>query len=137
MSDVPPMGVSWFHNVADVAMRRGVRRVTSVVLLMCQRRGGLLLMLVVIEGALALTAMNAGKTEKETGASKSFIRLLHDLCVLRVNFLFLEAKVYCSLLHRSCSTLMQNWHSYWMLQAFQLAGLSAASVAGVHSFDPY
>jgi len=62
---------------------------------------------------------------------------LRDLCVLRVNFLFLEAKVYCSLLHRSCSTLMQNWHSYWMLQAFQLAGLSAASVAGVHSFDPY
>ncbi len=24
----------------------------------------------------------------------------HDLCVLQVNLLFLEAKVYCSLLHR-------------------------------------
>ncbi len=65
----------------DVAMRRGVTRVTSVVLLMCQRSGGLLPRLVATEGALALTAMSAGKTENETAASKCFIRLLHDLSV--------------------------------------------------------
>ncbi len=112
MSDVPSVGVLWCHmSPCNVAMCRGVRRVTSVVLLMCQRSGGLLPTLVVTEGALALTAMIAGKTEKETAASKRFIRLLHDLCVLQVNLLFLETKVYCSLLHRLCSILMQDWHS--------------------------
>ena len=69
----------WQTSPFDVAMCRGVKRVTSAVLLMCQRSGGLLLTLVVIEGALALTAMSAGKTEKETAASKCSICLLHDL----------------------------------------------------------
>ncbi len=36
----------------------------------------------------------------------------HDLRVVEVNLLFLEAEVYCSLLHRLCSSLMQDWHSY-------------------------
>lgn len=84
---------------------------TSAVLLMCQRNGGLLLTLVATEGALALNAMSAGKTEKETAASECFIHLLHDLHVLQVHLLFLEAEVYCSLLHRLCSILMQDWHS--------------------------
>ncbi len=61
-------------------MRRGVRRVTSAVLLMCQRSGGLLPRLVVVtEAALALSAVIAGKIEKETAASKCSICLLHDL----------------------------------------------------------
>jgi len=66
-------------SLFDVAMHRGVRRVTSAVLLMCPRSGGLLPRLVVTEAALALTAMIAGKTEKEIAASKCFICLLHDL----------------------------------------------------------
>ena len=61
-------------------MRRGVRRGTSAVLLMCQRSGGLLPRLVVVtEAALALSAVIAGKIEKETAASKCSIWLLHDL----------------------------------------------------------
>ena len=99
------------YHLFDVAMRRGVTRVTSVVLLMCQRNGGLLPTLVVTEGALALTATSAGKTEKETAASKCLMRLLRDLCVLQVNLLFLEAKVCYSLLHKLCSMLMQKRHS--------------------------
>ncbi len=70
----------WRISPFDVAMRRGVRRVTSAVLLMCQRNGGLLPRLAVMtEAALAQTAMTAGKTEKETAASKCSICLLHDL----------------------------------------------------------
>lgn len=93
MSNVPSMGVLWLHmSPCNVAMCRGVRRVTSAVLLMCQRNGGLLLSLVATEGALALTVVSAGKTGKETAASKCFICLLHDLYVCRSIFCFFRQK---------------------------------------------
>lgn len=60
------------------ALHRGVRRVTSAALLMCQRTVGRALTLAT-EAALAPTEATTGKTEKETAASECVIHRV--LCV--------------------------------------------------------